>query len=291
MNQAIFTFRHTFVKSLTDLNYYVDVLNSTVKRSFKIIITFYLLIGVLLTTIFTITTLPTIRTDVMTSIDRVVEYFPQDLELTWDGAQLESNVDTQIVVPFPDDIALPNSLPQSLAIIDTTTTDSPNERTASLIFVNQQELFVNSQRGQWSSTQLDNLIEQDTFVLNKDVLQSWEPEIQSDTQTFLNLLPLFMFMAFSIGLFISRLVMIAINSIIVQFMFMLMGKQLPYKKVFQLSLHLLIPVELLSQLSHLLYPQLEMSMTTVAYWSLIALLLWHLRNLHVLKFEEVEKNK
>lgn len=291
MNQAIFTFRHTFVKSLTDLNYYVDVLNSTVKRSFKIIITFYLLIGVLLTTIFTITTLPTIRTDVMTSIDRVVEYFPQDLELTWDGAQLESNVDTQIVVPFPDDIALPNSLPQSLAIIDTTTTDSPNERTASLIFVNQQELFVNSQRGQWSSTQLDNLIEQDTFVLNKDVLQSWEPEIQSDTQTFLNLLPLFMFMAFSIGLFISRLVMIAINSIIVQFMFMLMGKQLPYKKVFQLSLHLLIPVELLSQLSHLLYPQLDMSMTTVAYWSLIALLLWHLRNLHVLKFEEVEKNK
>ncbi len=291
MNQAISTLHHTFVKSLTDLNYYVDVLNSTVKRSFKIISIFYLLIGVLLTAIFTITTLPTIRTDVMTSIDRVVEYFPQDLELTWDGAQLESNVDTQIVVPFPDDIALPNSLPQSLAIIDTTTTDSPNERTASLIFVNQQELFVNSQRGQWSSTQLDNLIEQDTFVLNKDVLQSWEPEIQSDTQTFLNLLPLFMFMAFSIGLFISRLVMIAINSIIVQFMFMLMGKQLPYKKVFQLSLHLLIPVELLSQLSHLLYPQLDMSMTTVAYWSLIALLLWHLRNLHVLKFEEVEKNK
>lgn len=291
MNQAISTFRHTFVKSLTDLNYYVDVLNSTVKRSFKIIITFYLLIGILLTAIFSITTLPTIRTDVMTSIDRVVEYFPQDLELTWDGTQLESNTDTQIVVPFPDDISLPTSLPQNLAIIDTTTTDSPNERTASLLFVNQQELFVNSQRGQWSSTQLDNLIEQDTFVLNKDVLQSWEPEIQSDSQTFLNLLPLFMFMAFSIGLFISRLVMIAINSIIVQFMFMLMGKQLPYKKVFQLSLHLLIPVELLSQLSHLLYPQLEMSMTTVAYWSLIALLLWHLRNLHVLKFEEVEKNK
>lgn len=287
--RTIDTAWYTLKNSFTDLNYYVEILNTTLKRSLKIVFSFYLLLGIPLAILFSVRYLQPAEIQTIDAADQLIQNFPEDLEFTWNGSQLSSNASEPLVVNYPENFEKPTRLPEQLAIIDTSTNDAPPENTPALLYINQESIFANSTQGNWSKNDLTPMIGDDPQTLNKQTAKDWQPQIEESIRSFFRVLPFFAYLMFSLGMFAMRLIMIAIDSIIVQFLFTIMGKKLPYKKAFQLSLHLLIPVEILYQLSTIFYPQLDIPMINLAYWSLIALLLWHLRNLHVVKLEEKQK--
>lgn len=277
------TFAHVITGSVTDLNYYVSVLNTPFRFSLKVIASFYMVLGLLLSVGFTLVELPQLSQNLDAARAELVEKYPSDLSLDWDGEKLSSTWET-FQVPYPSSFSPLETAPKNLAEVNTATTDGPTNSNA-LIYINQKNMYINSLQGNWSDSPILNLVGGEPQHVGRDEILKFAESSKTVQQDFLMSLPFLALLYFTIGTLFLRMLMIVFNALIVQFSFQLMNKPLSYKKVYQLSLHILIPTELIHQISFLLAPKLEIPMFSLAFWMIVALLIWHLRNLKVLQIE------
>lgn len=285
------TFWHALLGSLTNLNYYVEVLNTRFKFSLKFVAAFYLLLGIILTGIFTFKDLVEFSLIIDQTRDELLERYPNNLTFDWNGSELYSSSSEKIQVPFPAAIDPVESAPQYLAEINTATDTAP-ENVSAVIYLNKNKMYINSFQGTWSDSPLVDLIGKTPQHIDRMSIQNLAENSKKTQQEVLEILPWLALPFFTIGMFLLRLLVIAFNSIIVQFLFQITNKPLTYKKVFQLSMHALVPVELIHQISYLTDPHLPIPMFNISYWFIMSLLLWHLRYLKILQFEiKREKNK
>lgn len=282
LTQSLKTFSQTIVKSLTDLNFYAEILNTQLRFSLKILLLFYLLLGAILAGIFTLKDVPRLQNTLDETRAELIANYPENLVFDWQNEQLSSNWPEPVVVPFPSTLQPLDTAPKNLAIIDTTIDDAPANAN-SLIYITRSKLFVNSMQGNWTDAELKDLIENESIHIDKThVIQTAESSktLQNEALSFL---PWLAFLLFSIGTFFFRLLSTLLNALIVQLVFQIMNKKLSYKKVFQLCLHALIPAELIYQISILTFPNLTFPMFGLAFWLIMSLVVWHLRNLHVVR--------
>lgn len=282
------TFVHVFKGSVSDLQYYLDILNAPLKFSIKFVCAFYLILGVVLTALFTFSDLPKIRSILNQVETNVLSALPDDIFFIWSNQTLNSNQISPIEIPLQE-LDQATVSPENLLIIDTSNDQKPDQ-IPSILFLNQKKLYTNSLSGDFNEISLNELIEQEEATYNKADIQVILSQSKAFFNDVLDILPFFAYIVLSLGLFVVRLFMVAIDAIIFQFLFQILNKPIKYLKVFQLSLHLLVPVEILHQLTRLFFPTLNFPMLTVGFWSLALLLIWHFRNLHVFRVE-VKKKK
>lgn len=284
------TFWHIFTHSLSDLQYYVDVLNAPLKFSLKFVFAFYLTLSVVLTTLFTLNELPKIKMFSESMKQQIVQNFPDQARFQWQDEKLTSDSSSQLTITFPTS-TMDSEIerPENLVIVDTSATQKPDQ-VPSLLYINQNTFYVNSLNGVWSDLELKEILGSEPLQIDKSVVKNYlDGPASSMRDDLLTLLPFVMFLFFSLGLLISRIIMIAINAIILQFLFQLLDKPIRYSKVFQLALHLLIPVEIINQITLLALPNTPIPMLTIAFWTLSAVLLWHFRTLQVFRVEVKKK--
>ena len=283
-------FKKGLVLSFTDLNFYVDILNSPLKFSLKFVFFFYILIGIISGIYFAIVKVPEYRSIVDQTELEIREYYPADWMFDWDGESLASLPLGKKTINFPSSLPKRESLPESLAIIDAQTTNSP-ENIPALIYINSKNLYVNSLSGFWSDLALSDLLGEEKFNLNREILMQKLPSYTSEAKSSLSIIPILVTAGMSIGLFLTRLLSLIFDVIIIHFIMTLLKKPIPYKKVFQLTLHILVPVEVLQQATTLFYPTLDIPMFTISFWTLTVLILFHFRNLHMVKIMEKKEKK
>lgn len=281
--QFLKTFQNGVVQSFTDLNYYVDVLNAPVKFSLKLVVFFYFIVGVISGVHFWVVNTPKYNDQIDHTVGEIREYYPTDWKFEWDGTSLHSFPEEIKTINFPSAMPQSETLPESLAIVDTTT-DTPPDNIPALIYVNTNTLYVNSLSGFWSDLPLTELLGNEEFSIDREKVIAELPNAERQVKSSLSVAPVFITAGMSIGLFVVRLISLLFDVIIIHFILSMMKKPLPYKKVFQLSLHILIPVEVIQQLTNLIYPSLDLPMFTISFWTITTLILFHFRNLHMIKF-------
>ncbi|MEO8582044.1 MAG: DUF1189 family protein [Patescibacteria group bacterium] len=281
--QWIKTFRISIVGSLTDLNYYLEILNTPTRFSIKVVAMFYLLLGIVLTGIFIVKDLPKINATFNSIRTELTTTYPDNLVFDWRDQRLSSNSDQPVVVPFPAITQPLDTAPQHLAVIDTHTDQDP-ENVKALIYITETKMFINSMQGNWAEANLSDVIETESGHLDKQEVLKQAAESEETQRQILQILPWLTLLTFSLGLFIIRMLTVLFNALIVQLLFQILNKPLAYKKVLQLCLHALIPTEIIYQISARLFPHLNFPMFGLAFWLIISLLIWHLRHLQVVRF-------
>lgn len=283
------TFKKSLIGSLSDLNYYVEILNTPLRFSLKFVAWFYLFLGILLTLIFVVKDLPQINSDINATRSELVTNYPDTLVFNWKDGQLSSNAEQPITVSYPSVFPPSERLPKNLALIDTDTDVAP-ENLNVLFFVNRSKLFINSLQGNWAEVDLVKAIEVQSATIDKTKIVELAESSKETQREAISVLPGLILIKETVGLFLSRIFILLLNSLIIQLIFQILNKPLTYKKVFQLGLHALIPAELLYQYSVLLFPQLGFSMFSLTFWLIMVLIIWHLRHLQVLQVS-VEKDR
>lgn len=278
-------FANSIVSSVSDLNYYVSVLNSPVKSSLKTVGWFYIFVGAILTFVFSIRTLPEFSRSLDSAREELTSQYPSDLSFHWDGQTLSSTLNGPLEIDYPQAFPPNPDAPKKFLRIDTTSNKGP-DNFQTLMYINQKDVFVNSYQGEWTQAPLSGILSDTAETFDRSKILELADTSKSMQQEVVSIAPFVAFLSFSIGLFVVRLFGILIDALILQFFFQLIRKPIAYKKVFQLCLHLLIPVEIITQFSAIVFPHLAFPMFSLSFWILSALLLWHLRNLHIFRLEK-----
>ena len=280
-------FWKNLVASFSDLHYYAAILNFPLKKSFKLTLGFYFLVAIWLSTKLYIWELPEFEQHAQQLSTELISAFPEHIEINWDGQQLYTQPPEKIEVNVPDS-ANTNDNAYKLLIVDTEQTATPDPLN-SFIYITQNTLYSSDLQGNHQSFSLQSVLEEENFTVTRQTLVDQSSGFFTWYEQTKAWIPIFMLPIFWLGIFLLRTIMIAIDSVILHFVFTLLNRPLPYKKVFQLSWHVLLPAEVIHQISIALYPQLNFPMLSVAYWVLMLCIMWHFRNLRVVKIEPVEK--
>ncbi len=279
-------FKKTLVSSFSDLHYYASVLNLSVKTTLKLILCFYFLIALFQIGMLWIVDIPEFQKNVQDISSSVIEEFPNEAVVNWDGQILTTSPEEIISVPYTSQTNI--DVPENWATLDTSRSEAPVEKD-SLFFVSNQNLHVLNFQTEYQSLPLIDLLGAEPQQFTKDEIVNEVNTSQAGFSEIKNLLPFIAFPFFWFGTFLIRTMMIGIDSIIIYFIFTLLNRPLPYKKVLQLSWHVLIPVEVVHQLTKLLYPQSTVPMLSITYWVIMSLIIWNFRNLRMIKIEPEAK--
>lgn len=162
------TFIHIFVKSLTSVDYYKDVLSSGLKFSLNYFITLSAISIVITATAGALRIAPTTANFVNDLTTQATQAFPQDLVIKVENGTWEINRPQPFIVAMPKDLVnlaketstaeVPApKIPQNLAIFNKTGTVEDIKKLDALMLVNEKNIITQDQDGNIQTQPLENL--------------------------------------------------------------------------------------------------------------------------------------
>lgn len=285
----------TLIGTLTTPQFYIRILNSSFWFSFRFVFISYLIIGIALASVMILFDFPQYQNKFNQSMVEVEQNFPSDLEISWQQQKLSINREV-LVVPYPSFFPELDSLPTSF-ITFIPQLDESNPETSfqfvdasSYFLVSDSHFLFTNINNQWQNMELNQIpgMEQD-FTITKNSIpyytHLWKTEFSEILQTFKKIT----IVAYPAILFIIRFWFALFNSLICYFFLKLFNKNFPWKKVFQICLHLLIPAELITQITSRLYPSSSLPMFELTFWITFLVLAGTLRKVGKIKLSRHNK--
>lgn len=280
------TFLRTLYNTISSPSYYIDVLNVRFWFSVRFTIVSYLLLALLAAVLFTISDVPILEKSITTYIDEQVDRFPSDHTLAWNGLRLNSTFSETYTLPFPE---LPNLVnnPPLLLQLNTNVKDVADILThseePSLFFVGERELYLSQLGGEWSSLPLNEILPASESELNKEQLTREKPQYIEVARTNIRRLPMLFPFFFFLVSFPLRMFNILLDTAVIFFTTKLLGYPLPFRKNFQISMHIAIAAELLTILTAQFATGLPMF--TLTFWAYTVAVYWKLRHVQILPID------
>jgi hypothetical protein len=267
--------------SFSSPGYYLEVLNAPFLFSLKFFFVSCVLLTILATILFNLFTIPRYQRAVHENLDRVVQNFPADLHIRWDGNQLKITPEEPLFLPYLPFLTQ-EDLPEHFVIIalrfpapDAAMTEL---KTNSLIFVSDQNVYIQSTHHQWAEYPLKEYPGfESEFIINTSTL----PGFIDQTKKFLDviqfvLIALYPFV-YLVGILIGRIIGIAINSLMLMYMLKLFNKHFPFSKIFQISLHIVVIAEVAQLIFNHIPEHQDVPVFTLTYWAYIIAIFISLR--------------
>ena len=234
------TYQYVFWKSISSFAYYRDVVKATFSFSFKYFLVFSGLIGLLLTISLSFTLIPPVSGFVRRLETRAVSLFPADLVISVKNGQMSTNVTEPLRFPFPVELfsdtpgAISDQKQQYLVTIDTKAKTEDFTTSRSVLFVTRDNLVIADRNGGYRVYPLKDMGD---ITINKKGVD----EFLAKSLPILKLLPILLivlfFLLFTLALPLSRLVSLAVLSLLLHIASRFMSLQLGYKKIYQIGLH------------------------------------------------------
>lgn len=265
------TFWRTYWLSISDPNYYNDVLKAKFSFSLKYFILFYLVLSLASTAVFSWRDVPTFVQTADKYFDHLVANYPEDLVLDLrDNSLTVTGVDEPYSIPLPED----DTFLVERDYLLTVDTASDDFYSSGLTFYRDQATL------RYFEDPI--VIGYDQIALEGRLTQTSLLDTQTDIKEFIAELSWFLPLIF-------WLFMAVVNPIIVLGLLVLLstmiwlatqfGKsRLTYRKSYQLGLHTITFAETVAFLQALLFVGLELpSVYTTAYFAASLLVLFNLR--------------
>ena len=257
--------------SVSSLKFYQNLQQVALKDSLITYLFLIILITTISSTWFIFVTSPIITTQLLKSIDNLVQQYPTDLVVQWDGRNLNANL-SPVVFKTPSHLLTQSyGLPENLLIVNTD--QKPIDQHALWLITDQT--FVMSFQGQTTQAlELSNLFTT-PFSIDQVVITNFQPQLENAFVEFMTILRLLAFPVMLIFLIISRLFMLLIESGLVWLLIKLNRIKLKYPHIVQLCIHLFIPAEIVHQVALRVQLNLPFSFHSLAFWVILMFILFN----------------
>jgi len=289
-------FLNLFWNSLTAPRFYLEVLNRPLSFSWRFFLISFVLLSFIATSFFVLFDIPSWQSHTNKIAQQIQQDYQSNLSFQWDNHNLATQPNKSLVVPYPKDLpSLTNT--NQLALIDTQVSDVHEALAANktdslepLTVITSNKIFVSDLSGNWSALNLsDSPFFENPWTLNKQNL----PAVISQAKNQINhlfVLAEFVYpFAFMLLTTLTTLFTIAIDSLLVFYIIKLFRRGFPYRKVFQLSLHVAIIAELVQLVTQRIDTvnqftnATQFNMFTLTYWAYMMIILWTLRSVKMVQ--------
>lgn len=212
---------------------------------------------------------PLLTSQLLLSVDELVEQYPPELVLNWNGTDLNANL-SPVIFSMPT--TLPNQdsvLPNNLLIINTN--NAPIDQDA-LWLVTNTSLIMQLEDQSTQPLTLKNIFPQN-FTIDRSVIEVFHPQLKAWSLSLMETAKLLALPMIFIYLLLSRLIMLAIESSLVWLLLKFNRIKLQYWKIVQLCLHLFIPAEIVHQVAIRVLPNSPFSFHSLTFWVLLMFIL------------------
>lgn len=277
------TFFYALLSTFTSARYYLDVLRAPWWFSFRFFLMAMICLGLTRAAFVNIKLVPTWKTQLSNIINQVERDFPPNLVISWDGRSLHTSDNQTVAIPYPTELQPQAELwppilgfivPQTLTA-DQFSTTLPHR---SLMVATTDRFFVSDSQGEWSDVPLNTVPGFDrSFSISRETLPQQLTEVRAWTDSFWAWATGALVVFSATYVVVAGLWMSVLEGLFAFLVLRFSGFQLPYRKAVQLSLHLIVVAETLSQLSLWLYGPSELPLFSISFWCLFAYVVWTLR--------------
>jgi hypothetical protein len=266
------TYLYSLFRSLTSIEYYLAVLRAPFLFSLRFFLISYLFFGLWVgfrvfsefETVVAEQTEPTLVS--------IQEHFPEVGSILWNGDRIQVQPDP-FFVRFPPYFAEVAELPEYFAVL---TSDRVNpaellERvgTTTWVVLSSDQVYSSNFRGEWTSAPISGVIDDSMLLVTKETL----PQHLQTLENWINsLLPIAQVIVplMSTGLLIVFRLWIVVMHALLTYLFLRINQvHIPLSKSIQLTLQLLVPLEVVQQVALVLYPSLNFSLMSIGFWILL----------------------
>jgi hypothetical protein len=242
------TFFLDIKSSVYNPSFYKELLNKSFSYSLKYYALFGLLVSILASVVFAFVYLPDIKNIVNKVAVQVIDYYPQELQLTLKNNQVSTNVPEPYYIKAPTGFSGDDYRIENIVVIDTFSPFSFEKFRdyKSLAWITRNGIvFVDEDTGELGGARYLPLENMPDFVLTGDGVQSFWAELKPILGRIVNLITVFVLVG-AIFWFSWLMLYLLILALVIR---LIAGKELDYKKAYQLGLHLFTPAVLVVLLS------------------------------------------
>lgn len=267
------TFLYSYIKSLTEPNYYKDIVQAKLSFSLKYYVFFYFILGLLSAVVFSWRDLPELKNNTLELIDQLGREYPEAMVIEMSDYQLQlDGVEQPFGVPFPK--AFADDLTEVYEYLIYFDTETNTTEEAALVSLKQSEYKITypdtqDQVGTYQELEISDFTIDRTTVINN------LPTIKSEVSQVLPYTPLGIWFISSVILPIATFIMISITSTFIFIGILIAQFPLKWTQILQISLHTITFAQTAGFLQDLLFHHLNLpSIYFVAYFGATLLALW-----------------
>ena len=272
------TYWHVISHLFTSPKYYLKIFKAPFWFSFRFFMISMVVLGLTWTWRINQKIVPAFQEQLNNGLDELGRNYPPELEITWGEDRLQSSTAEVVEIPYPSSMEKNSQLPPLLGNFiaeDISSEQFPTKfKQTSLFVVTSHQFFVNNLQGVWTDTALTDILPSKTIILNKATSPELILEFKQQLEKIINLAKQLNFFIMPLVLIVIRLWMSFLEAILVFLFFKLNQFTFKFSRVLQLSLHLVVVSEIITQMTSWLYPQMQISMLTLAYWSIFSYIFW-----------------
>ncbi len=272
------TYWHVITSLFTSPKYYLEIFKAPFWFSFRFFIISMTILGLTLTWRVNQKVMPTLQEQMNVTLDEVVTNYPADLEIVWSENQLRYSAEDAIEISYPSLMGQNSQLPPVFGYFIpgeiSSAQFSEKLEHESLFVVSSDKFFINDLREAWTDAPLTEILPEEDLVLNKDTSGEFISKFKLEIEEIIPIIKQLNFIAIPIGLIIFRLWMSFLEAILVFLFFKLNKFNLNFGKTIQLSLHLVVVAETIAQIANWIYPNIQISMLVLVYWSVFSYVFW-----------------
>lgn len=278
------TFWHTLIGTFTSAQYYRDILQAPVGFTVRFFIIAMILLGLTRAVYVHVKLVPNWKLQLTSVINQLERDFPNELVITWNGQSLQTSNQQIVEVPYPTSMKPETDfwppvfgyiVPESISPPDF----SNKVPSRSLFVASANQLFVSDSEGYWSDVPLHTVPGFDQeFTLSRATLPTFITSARNWTAEFWNWASSAVVFFSAAYVLLAGLWMSLLEGLFAYLVLRFSGLQLPYRKAVQVSFHLVIVAEVISQITLWLYGPTDIPLFSITFWSLFAYVIFTIRN-------------
>lgn len=259
---------------LSDATAYLKFANRPLKSALLIILLNLTLLSLPDVYIWINNTVPMMASTFKVELGKSEQFYPQDLEISWDGSQVALTPYQILTIPNPWSTV--TSLPDTLLLVNTkienieafTGAETP------LFILSANKLWTNDLSGNWSElnlSELENILSSFTITSSNysEYVAKWI-NWTSVSIPYLQVLGI-LIIPLSIVLFF---LLVLIDTVMVYFLLKVFGSKVNFKKVFLLCFQVGVVAQFLSTITYFLYPETNVDVMALSFWSILTFILF-----------------
>jgi hypothetical protein len=276
------TFYKTLIRSLTDPDYYDEVVKANFWFSVKYFLVFIFLFSALLTALFTFRTKPKLESLTKNTINDLNTNFPKNLVISISKGQMSlSGANPPLNVPIPSYLTSIFQYSPYQYLISIDPINPPNPK--AMMGLSKTTFIANQPDGSKEEMSLSELKEED-LTIDRNFINMSTSALQTWIDRFWSYLPLFVFISLVLVLPISVAILLIFLSILTWMLGQILSKNLSYLKSYQIGLHTITFALTVGFLQNLLLPSLSPTkFLGLAFIGASTIILWTIRPVKIRK--------
>jgi hypothetical protein len=218
------------------------------------------------------------KTNAQQAAQEFALYYPEDLQINWDGTKLTSEPTNYYTVYFPSFITGSElNLPQNLASFipnQTTHADLNEKYKDSFAVITPTQLYTQTSQSEWDTFALADFIEANTFTFTKQEVEASTSKSILFDQTFWHQVQVIVLVLGPFAVF-SGIIWNGTIQFLLAFLIIikLYGTKIQGKILAKLSIPVVIVATFIQLTAELLYGRVTLPLFSIGYWLLLFLAL------------------